>query len=114
MSKFCCITDLIWFMMKEAEKPTKGFVRDEDLFIVHDALVLMTLKETITWIKDNNYFYCWLLTMNGFQDGTPYVGRSIGNSPEFMPLYNSLNKDILHSFHFHCVLSRFCAIRKGN
>ena len=38
MSKFCCITDLILFMMKEAENLMKGSVLEDDLFIVHDAL----------------------------------------------------------------------------
>ena len=45
--------------------------------------------------------------MNGFQEVTPYSGRPVGNSPEFMSLDNSLNRDILHSLRFHCVLSRF-------
>ena len=45
--------------------------------------------------------------MNGFQDRTPYDGRPVGNSPEFMNLDNSLNKDILHSLRFNFVLSRF-------
>ena len=85
----------------------KGSVHENDLFIVHDALMLMTLKETTTWIKDNNYFHSWLLTMNGFQDVTPFAGRPVGNSPEFTPLDNSLNRDILQSLRFHCVLSRF-------
>ena len=44
MSKFCCITNLIRFMMNEAEKLMKGSVHEDDLFIVHDALVLMTAK----------------------------------------------------------------------
>ena len=30
-----------------------------------------------------------------------------GNIPKFMPLGNSLNRDILQSLRFHCVLSRF-------
>ena len=51
MSKFCCITDLIWFMMKEAAKLMKGSVHEDDFFIVHDALVLKTVKETIKWMK---------------------------------------------------------------
>ena len=51
MLKFCCITDLIRFMMKEAEKLMKGSVHEYNLFIVHDALVLMTSKETIIWMK---------------------------------------------------------------
>ena len=65
MSKFCCITDLILFMMKEAENLTKGSVHEDDFFIVHDALVLTTEKETTTWMRENNYFHCWLPTMNG-------------------------------------------------
>ena len=109
----CCITDLICFMMKEAENPMKGSVHEDDLFIVHDALVLMTSKETIGCMKEKNYFHRWLLPMNGLQYGTTYAGRPVGNSPEFMPLDNRLNRDILHSSRFHCVLSRFGAIRGG-
>ena len=97
MSKFFCITDMIRFMMKEAEKLMKGSVHEDDLFIAHDALVLMTAKETIKWMKENNYFHNWLLPMNVLQDGTPYSGRAVGNSPEFMPLDNSLNRDIWKS-----------------
>ena len=51
MSKFCCITDLIRFMMKEAEKLMKRSVHEHNLFIVHGALVLMTPKETLKWMK---------------------------------------------------------------
>ena len=51
--------------------------------------------------------------MNGLQDRTPYAGRLVGNSPEFMPLDNILNRDILHSFLFHCVLSRFLLDGEG-
>ena len=84
-------------MMKEAEKIMKGYVHEDNFFIVHDALVSMTEKETIKWMKYNNYFHCWLLTMNVFQDRTHYSGSPVGNSPEFIPLDNSLNIDILHS-----------------
>ena len=51
MSKFYCITDLIFFMMKEAERLMKGFVHEEYLFIVNDDLVLITVNEMITWMK---------------------------------------------------------------
>ena len=33
----------------------KGSVHEEIFIIFHDALVLMIAKETITWMKDNNY-----------------------------------------------------------
>ena len=39
------------------------------------------------------------------KNGTPYAGRPLGNSPKFMPLDNRLNRDILQSLNFHCVLS---------
>ena len=45
--------------------------------------------------------------------GTPYARRPVGNSSEFMPLDNSLNRDILHSLRFHCVLSRFLLDEEG-
>ena len=69
----------------------KGYVHEDDFFIFHDDLVLMTSKEKIICIKDNNYLHRWLLPMNGLQDGTPYDGRPVGNSPEFIPLDNILN-----------------------
>ena len=73
----------------------------------------MTANNTIKWMKEKKYFHRWLLPMNGLQDGTPYDGRPVGNSSEFMPLDNSLNRDIFHSFRFHCVLSRFLLDREG-
>ena len=42
MSKFCCIADLIRFIMNEAEKLVKGSVREDDFYIVHNDLVLIT------------------------------------------------------------------------
>ena len=113
MSEFCCITDLIRFMMKEAENLMKGSVHEDDFFIVHDALVLMTAKEMLEWMKEKNYFHSWFLPMNGLQDRTPYAEGPVDNIPEFMPLDNSLNRDILHFLRFHCVLSRFVLDGEG-
>ena len=73
----------------------------------------MTAKETIKWTKENNCFHRWLLPMNGLQYRTAYDGRPIGNIPDFMPLDNRLNRDILHTFRFNCVLSRFFLDREG-
>ena len=47
ISKLCCISDLISFMINEAEKPMKGSVHEDYFFIAHNSLVLMTAKETI-------------------------------------------------------------------
>ena len=100
-------------MTKEAENPMKGSIHEDNFFIVHDALVSMTAKETIEWMKENNNFHRWLLPMNGLKDGTPYDGNPVGNSPKFMPLDNILNRDILHCLRFHCVLSRFVLDGEG-
>ena len=59
-------------------------------------------------MKQKVYLHHWLLPLNGLQDGTPYAGCTVGNSPKFMPLYNSLNslnRYILKSLRFYCVLS---------
>ena len=93
--------------MNEAEKLMKGSVKEDDYFIVHDALVLMTAKETINWMRQKEYLHHWLLPLDVLQDGTPYAGRPFGNILEFMPLGNSLNKGILHSLRFHCVLVHY-------
>ena len=91
----------------------KGSVHEDNLFITHCSLVLMTSKDTIKWMKENNYSHCWLLPMNGLQDGIPYYGRPVGNSPEFMPLYNILNRYISHSLRFYCIFSRFLLDGEG-
>ena len=85
MSKLCCITDLIRFVTNEAENIMKGLVHEDGFFILRDALVLMTTKETITWMKQNVYLPRWLISVNVLKDGTPYAGRPIGNIPQFMP-----------------------------
>ena len=51
--------------------------------------------------------------MNGFQDRTPYAEGPVDNIPKFIPLENSLNRDILNSLRFHCVLSRFVLDKEG-
>ena len=79
--------------------------------MVHYALVLMTAKETINWTKQNGYLHIWLLPLNILQDGNPYAVRPVDNRPKFMPLDNSLNRDILHSLRMHSVLT--CYILDG-
>ena len=98
-------------MTNEAEKQMKGSVHQDDFYIFHSALVLMKAKETINWMKQNRYLHQCLLPLNGLQDGITYASHPVGNIPEFMPLDNSLNRDILHSLCMHDVLS--CYILDG-
>ena len=82
-------------------------MHEENFFIVQNALVLMTAKETINWMRNNVYLHIWLLPLSGLQDGTHYAGRPVGNIPKFMPLDNSLNRDILHSLRIYSVFSHY-------
>ena len=41
---FLFVTDLIFFMINEAEKLMKGSVHEDDFFVVHDALLSLTPK----------------------------------------------------------------------
>ena len=107
VSRFFCITDLICFIMNDAEELMKGSVQKENLFIVHNTLVLMTAKEKINWMRHNGYLHIWLIPLNGIKDGTPYAGHTVGNIPKFMRLDNLLNRDILYSLHMHSVLSYY-------
>ena len=92
-------------MMNESKKLMKGSVNKDNIFIVHGDLVLMTEKEIINWMIYKGYLHRWLIPLNVLQDGTPYARHPVGNSPEFMPLNNSLNQEILHSVRFHSVVS---------
>ena len=57
MSKLCCISDLIRFIMNEAENLMKGSVHEDNLFVVHDALMLIKTKEIINWMRQNGYLH---------------------------------------------------------
>ena len=65
IDKLCVITDLIHIIMNESENLMKGSVHKDDFFVVHDALVLMTAKEKINWMRQNVYLHRWLLLING-------------------------------------------------
>ena len=47
----------------------------------------------------------WLVPQGGLNIGTIFYGRPVGNSPEFMPLDNSLNQEVLMSHRFHCAVT---------
>ena len=75
----------------------------------------MTAKQTREWMSENtingsNCMSKWLVPMCGCNANTPFEKRSVGNSPEFMPLDNSLNNDVKKNHDFHCALTSHLAI----
>ena len=85
---------------------------NDDVFIVNNMLLLMTVKMTITWMQEINYLHQWMLPFNGIQDGTSNSGSPVGKITEFISLDNSLNIEILYSLRFNCVLSRCSESRR--
>ena len=71
----------------------------------HDALSQMTANKTVEWMKREGYYKRWLIPQKGCNADTVYANRPVGNSPEFMPLDNSLNQDIQVSLSLHCAVS---------
>ena len=110
LSPYRPITDLIHHIMKESSRLMSGTSHANDWYIMHDALSLMTAKETKQWMRTQTidgktYFDRWLIPKNNLNKGTAYHERPVGNSPEFMPLDNSLNNDIKSSHMNHCMVT---------
>jgi hypothetical protein len=109
MSSYVSIKKLIEHMYTATNEIFEGSTHETTWVWYHDALSLMTAKETISWMKDKNYYDRWLLPKLKLQHVPGlerYWDSPTGNNPELMPLDNSLNED-LHQ----CVL-RHCAITK--
>ena len=86
-----------------------GTTHEKDWLFYHDSLSLMTAKDTQAWMKTQfhdgvSYYDRWILPMNGLNDEKflkRYRNMPTGNSPEYMPLDNVLNKDIHDSVAYH-------------
>jgi hypothetical protein len=58
----------------------------------------MTCKKSIKYMQDKDYLKHWLLPLEGLQHGTIYNESIPGDSPELMPLYETLNMDTISCF----------------
>lgn len=98
-SPFVPVSDLVDFIIEESDRLMKGTIHENDWLFYHDVLSLLTSKDCLDYMR-KKYFKgirCidrWLLPRNGVNKNTPYDGRCVGNSPEMMPLDNSLNNDL--------------------
>ena len=105
LSPFVCVTSLVTYIIEESTRIMKGTVHEHDWYFYHDALSLMTAKTTLTWMEDMDYKKRWLLPMNGLNFGTRHHEKSAGNSPEFMPLDNSLFADLKRGHDRHVAVT---------
>jgi hypothetical protein len=80
----------------------------------HDSLLQSIKKCCIEWMMNTtipgettHVYKRWVKPENGLNDhfGSKWWWRPIGNSPELMPLVNSLNQDVHKSVRRHTVMS---------
>ena len=110
LSPFRPISDLVDFIAEESNRLMMESVHEKDWFFYHDALSLLTSKECTQYMKDTecygkSIYERWLLPMNDVNINTAYHGKCVGNSPEFMPLDNSLFHDLQSSHRYHCAVT---------
>jgi hypothetical protein len=106
MAKYVCITTLVQHVCDESKTLMAGTKHEDDWLFYHDALSLMTAKDCTAWMKDENIHARWLLPMLDCNAGTPHELKPVGNSPELMPLDNSLNQDLHESVRQHAALTQ--------
>ena len=105
------ITDYISHMMEESRRVMAGTKHQEDWKVYHDALSLMTAKETKQWMQQKGYLERWILPSDDLYENMKdlkgkYGNNPIGNSPEFMPWDAHLNADVHSSIDYHCLVSK--------
>ena len=109
-----CITDLVKHMVMQTKKCYKSIAQKDSYHFVHDALSQLTKKCCVEWMMNTTFpgetthvYKRWVKPENGLNDhfGPKWWRRPIGNSPELMPLDNSLNQDVHESGRRHTLMS---------
>ena len=105
------ITDYIEHIMAESEAVMRGTKYQDTWRVYHDALSLMTAKDTKKWMAEAGYLHRWILPTSDLYDNMPdlkhkYNTNPIGNSPEFMPWDAHLNADVHSALDLHCTVAR--------
>ena len=110
LSSHANIQDLILHIVNESQEIMNGTRFEKSWYFYHDALSQLTANDTKEWMRNTvvsgkKIIDRWLVPMNDISINTPYHARPVGNSPEFMPLDNSLNNDIQSNHLHHCIVT---------
>ena len=103
MSKYGDVHDLMRHIHDTMRDAFKGTKYEQTHLFYHDALISMTNKDCIDWMREEGILKRWILPELGMNDeiivvdqegnvkvNTRYSGRPVGNCMELMPLDNSL------------------------
>ena len=106
-----CITALIDHMFHET---AKIFPDQNDWWVVHDSLSLMTAASSRRYMDQKGFLKHWVLPEKEMYEDLPenskvrkyWTNKLVGNNPKAMPLDNSLNNDVHTAVQSHCVLTQ--------
>ena len=105
-SGIVCITKMVKHIALKTQVCFADTANKNSYHFYHDALSQLTCDETVQWMKDTTIpgedtciYDRWVKPENGLNDafGKRWWARPVGDSPELMPLDNSLNQDIHES-----------------
>ena len=109
MSPYVCISRLVEHMVEATKEVFVGTTYEDNFVFYHDALSLMTSKETKAWMSQKGYLKYWILPEQGLFHDDPdlvrYRDRPPGNCPELNALDQSLNKDIHECVNRHITIT---------
>ena len=104
MKKYVSIRSLVLHMYTATKQAFSGTQHENDFLFYHDALSLMTSRETIEWMADQNILQHWILPQQSLNKGTQYENAPPGNVPELNALDSNCNRDI------HCAVLEHVAM----
>eukprot|EP00536_Pseudo-nitzschia_multiseries_P006045 jgi/Psemu1/14316/gm1.14316_g len=104
-----CVTEMIDYMFGQTDR-----IFGDEGFVYHDALVLMTCADSVSYMKEKGYYKHWIfpeLDLMGEQGGVGeslklYCDRPVGNRPEANPLDTSLFSQLNCAVDQHVMLTQ--------
>jgi hypothetical protein len=93
-SQFTCISDISDHLIAEGNKAFKGSTAEGSWFLYHDALSSWNEKKHLSRLKHLGFENRLICCVGDTMKGTRYEGKLPGDSPELMPLDNSLFNDL--------------------
>jgi hypothetical protein len=111
LSGYRCVTEMTDHIDNETKRVMKGTKNEGRGLWYHDALSLMTCKKSVQYMKQKGIFDNWLLPWGRLQEGTRYHESIPGDSPELMPLDETLNMDIHANARYHVAITSHAYLR---
>jgi hypothetical protein len=103
--RYRSVMDLAEYMVAEGYR----LFPDGNFWLYHDALSLLTAKQTRREMQEKGYLKHWVLPELGLNKKTIYAERPPGNSPEMMPWDCSLNNDLVEAVMRHVSVCSFAS-----